>query len=103
MARSVVEAERLRGLQVPAADSVQAVVGHGVVGLVNGQRRWVGKLRWFADTGTYCDPSLTERAAALQAEGYTLVGVADEERVLGLLSVADPLRPTAAAAIQEFV
>lgn len=101
MARAVTEAAKNRGLTIPDADSVQAVIGHGVVGLVRGQRRWVGKLTWFADTGTHCDPVLAERAAALQAEGFTLVGVADEEQVLGLLSVADPLRPSAAAAIEE--
>lgn len=101
LARAVVDAAKSRGLTIPAADSVEAVVGHGVAGIVNGKRRWAGKLSWFTDTGTSCDPTLTERAAKLQAEGQTLIAIADEDRVVGLLAVSDALRPTAAAAIQE--
>lgn len=101
LARSVCEAARLRGVPIPEATDVEAVVGHGVVGFVDGKRRWVGKLSWFEDTGTTCEPTLSQQGAALQAIGNTLIGVADEDRVLGILAVSDPLRPTAAAAIQE--
>lgn len=101
LARAVVDAAKSRGLTIPPADSVEAVIGHGVAGIVNGKRRWAGKLSWFTDTGTHCDPALIERAANLQSDGHTLIAVADEDRVLGLLAVADALRPTAIAAIEE--
>lgn len=101
LAHAVVDAAKSRGLTVPEANSVEAVVGHGVAGIVNGKRRWAGKLSWFTDTGTSCDPTLAERAVQLQADGHTLIAIADEDRVVGLLAVSDALRPTAAAAIQE--
>ncbi|HEY4263087.1 MAG TPA: heavy metal translocating P-type ATPase [Schlesneria sp.] len=101
LARAVTEAAKLRGIAIPDADDVEAVIGHGVFGLINGQRRWVGKLTWFEDTGTPCEPGLSQQAVALQAIGNTLIGVADEHRVLGILAVSDTLRPTAALAIQE--
>jgi Cd2+/Zn2+-exporting ATPase len=101
LAHAIVQAAQTRHLSIPTADSVQAVIGHGVVGVINGQRRWAGKLTWFADTGTGCDAATLARATELQDSGYTLIGVADESHVLGLLAVSDPLRPSAAAAIQE--
>lgn len=99
LARSIVDAAAARGLSLIKADEVEAVVGHGVVGVVNGQRRWVGKLSWFHDTGTHCDEHLARTADALLSEGQTLIGVADPDRVLGLLAVSDPLRPSAKPAL----
>lgn len=101
LARAVTEAAKQRGNAIPDADDVEAVIGHGVFGLIKGQRRWVGKLSWFEDTGTPCEPGLSIQAIGLQAIGNTLIGVADEHRVLGILAVSDTLRPTAALAIQE--
>lgn len=101
LARTVVEAAAVRGLSLPEVDEIEEVIGHGIVGLVNGQRRWIGKLTWFHDTGTRIDADLASRATALQDAGQTLIGVADGDRLLGLLAVSDPLRPSAAPAIQK--
>lgn len=101
LARTVVEAARTRGLTVPTPDQVEEVVGHGIVGVVNGQRYRVGKRSWFDDLGTSCDGELATRANALQAAGHTLIVAADDARVLGVIAASDPLRPTAMAAIQE--
>ena len=101
LARTVVEAAAVRGLSLPEVDEIEEVIGHGIVGLVNGQRRWIGKLTWFHDTGTRIDADLASRATALQDAGQTLIGVADGDRLLGLLAVSDPLRPSAALAIQK--
>ena len=83
------------------ADQVEEVIGHGIVGVVNGRRCGAGKRSWFDEQGTPCDPELAARANDLQAIGHTLIAVADSERVLGVLAVSDPLRPTAIPAIEE--
>ena len=101
LARAVVDAARTRGLIVLEADQVEEVIGHGIVGVVNGRRCGAGKRSWFDEQGTPCDPGLAARANDLQAIGHTLIAVADSERVLGVLAVSDPLRPTAIPAIEE--
>jgi len=101
LAQTVVQAAAARGISLPEADDVEEVVGHGIVGLVNGQQRRIGKLSWFQDKGTRFDADLARRASVLQAEGQTLIGVADGEHLLGLLAVSDPLRPSAALAIKR--
>ena len=101
LAQTVVQAAAARGLSLMEADDVEEVVGHGIVGLVHGQRRWIGKLSWFHDRGTRFDGALARQASVLQSEGQTLIGVADGEHVLGLLAVSDPLRPSAAPAIKK--
>ena len=101
LARAVVDAARTRGLIVLEADQVEEVIGHGIVGVVNGRRCGAGKRSWFDEQGTPCDPELAARANDLQAVGHTLIAVADRERVLGVLAVSDLLRPTAIPAIEE--
>ena len=101
LARAVTEAARSRGIAIPEADDVEAVIGHGVVGSILGRRCRVGKMSWFEDNGTTCEAALSEKTTALQSIGNTLIGVADDNRVIGILAVSDPLRPTAAAAIRE--
>lgn len=101
LARAIVDAAAAQQLTVPAAQSVQAVVGHGVTGIVEGRRLSAGKLNWFLDRGAQYDTTLGQQAEALQNDGYTLIVVGDDERVLGVLAVADALRPSAATAIRE--
>lgn len=101
LARAVTEAARSRGIAIPEADDVEAVIGHGVVGSILGQRCRVGKMSWFEDNGTNCEVALLEKTTALQLIGNTLIGVANDDRVIGILAVSDPLRPTAPAAIRE--
>lgn len=101
VAQTVVEAAARRQISFLDADDVEEVVGHGIVGIVGGQKRWIGKLSWFQDKGTRFDEALAGRASVLQAEGQTLIGVADSDHLLGLLAVSDPLRPSTAPAIKK--
>src|SRR6185503_7802992 len=55
--------------------------------------------RLFADLGI--DPAgLEERAKALRGEGATVVLVAEDGSARGLIAVADPIKPSAAAALE---
>ena len=101
LARAVVQAAIARGIAIREADSVEAVVGCGIVGTWIGGRLRAGKLSWFLDDNVQLDDDLTRQAESLQAAGKTVICVGNETQVWGLLAVADTLRPTAAAAVQE--
>ncbi len=98
LARAIVEAAKERQLELPTAEDFQAVVGYGIEGRVEGRRVLVGARRFMArediDLGT-----LSERAAALEAEGSTVVFVAADGRALGLLAIADRIKPEALAVV----
>jgi len=75
-----------------------AVPGKGVQGIVEGTSATslLGSLDFLADH----DVDMPRDAcAALQASGKTLIAVAADGRVLGLLALADAIRPTSAGAV----
>lgn len=100
LARAVVTEARERGIDVPGADDVEAVVGRGVRGRVDGRRVLVGSERLFADEGVELGPAL-ERAGALETSGHTVVFVAADREPLALLAIADPVKEDAARTLAE--
>jgi Cu+-exporting ATPase len=100
LARAVVDAARERGIELPEAAHVEAVVGRGVRGTVEGQRIVAGSRRLMVEDGV--DTAALDAAAVeLEAGGHTVMFVARATNVAGLLAVADPVKPDAADALAE--
>ncbi|MFM7086748.1 MAG: heavy metal translocating P-type ATPase [Cyanobium sp.] len=59
----------------------------------------IGRLDWLAVEGIRLDPAVLERQAALETEGATLLALAAETRLLGLIAVEDQPRADAAATL----
>ncbi|HEY1751190.1 MAG TPA: heavy metal translocating P-type ATPase [Caulobacteraceae bacterium] len=96
LADAVLRAAAERGLAVAEARDFQALAGEGVVGVVDGRRVAVGGARLMAEAGA--DLSAVD-ADAIRAAGATAVFVAVDGALAGVLAIADPVRPTAAAAV----
>ena len=58
----------------------------------------LGSLDFIAETGAVVDPATS---AALARQGKTLVGLARDGRALGVIALADALRPTSAGAVRR--
>jgi len=89
------EAERL-GLTVPAIDDFKSVAGKGVTARVAGDVAWLGSPAYLHEQGHEVDTQAVERLAA---QGKTVVAVAAQGRTLGLVALADRLRPSSADAV----
>jgi Cu+-exporting ATPase len=89
---------RARDLNVApaAATDVRALPGQGIEGNVAGQRVRLGAPQWIAQHAQGLDQA---RLQALAAQGKTVIAVAAESQVLGLLGIADRLRATSPAAV----
>ncbi len=98
VARAIVDGARERGVAVREPDKVVASPGAGVRALINGRDVAVGRPDW-AIEGFALDP-LAQRAAALAAGGRTVMAVAVDGRVQGLLAVQDVEKPGAADAVR---
>jgi len=86
----------LRAARAPSeADDVQAVVGHGLTGTVDGLPARLGK------PGYIPTESLVPAVEAHQENGSTVVLVEHDGRLLGLIAVRDELRPEASEAIDR--
>jgi Cu+-exporting ATPase len=102
IAHAVADAARARGLAVPEPTGFRAVSGRGVAATVAGRELVLGNRALMAGAGV--DPAaLAEKAEAWERAGRTVVWVGESgpgrPRLLGLIAVADRLRPGAAAAL----
>jgi Cu+-exporting ATPase len=99
LAAAIVDGARARGVDVPTATDFQSSTGKGVAGKVDGRAVALGNRR-FADDLAVDVSAEAPRAESLRSEGQTVVFVAVEGRLWGLLGVADPVKSTTADAIR---
>lgn len=97
---AIVRAARDRRLELPTVESLESQPGGGLRARVAGATVAVGSVSWLEANGVACGAHL-ERADALAAQGASVVWVARDGRVLGLLALADTLHPDSAAAVAE--
>jgi len=98
LATAIVEGARARGLDVPAADSFEAVSGRGIVATVEGRAVLAGNRSFMRERGVDTG-ELDATAARLAEGGKTPMYVAADGRAAGLVAVADTVKPSAARAI----
>jgi Cd2+/Zn2+-exporting ATPase len=96
LAHAIVRAARERKLEIAEPKAFESHTGAGASAHVGGRRVTVGRPTLF---GTL-PPELANVVAEQQRMGRTVVVVADE-RPLGLIAIADTVRPEAAAAIRK--
>ena len=98
LGEAVVRMAQARGLNVPPATDFSALPGRGVEATVDGRRLLLGNdllLREFGVDVT----ALSERAHAFAEAGKTPLYVAADGQPLGVIAVADVIRPSAVDAI----
>ena len=89
---------RAEGLALPKPEGFHARPGLGLTATVGGRRVVIGNRALLAAEGIA--PALADEAAALEAEGRTVMWVAAPE-VVGLIAVMDQVKPGAAEAVQR--
>ena len=97
LAAAVVEAATRRALALDAASHFEAVPGHGVKASVGGRTVLVGNRKLLERNGVA--PGLEREAEMLRAEAKTALYVAADGKMIGLIAVADRIRPTAKSAV----
>ncbi|MDP8927980.1 MAG: cation-translocating P-type ATPase, partial [Actinomycetota bacterium] len=100
LARAIEEAARERGLEVTLADDFQSHTGKGVEATVEGTRVLVGKPGFLDEQGVEIADA-REEFTRLEERGLTVVGVARDGRLLGLIGIGDALKADAKEAIER--
>ena len=99
LAQAIVDGARERGLDPPEPASFDAVPGHGVDTVVEGQRVLVGNARLM--TREHVDiASLAGDVLRLQEEGKTAMYVAVDGAAAGIVAVADTVKEDSIEAIR---
>lgn len=98
LGEAIVRAARDRALTIPKAASISALSGMGIQGVVEGEQVWLGNRRLFARQGIPTDSAET-LLAKLEADGKTAMLVGSGTQLLGVVAVADTVKPEASDAV----
>lgn len=100
LAAAIVAGAQERGVELSNTESFESVTGKGVSGRVDGHMISLGNRSFLDDPGI--DPAeLATKAEELRVEGQTVMFVAIDGKVAGLLGVADPIKETTAEATKQ--
>ena len=100
LAEAIVREATSRGIDPPAATEFSSISGGGVQATVEGRRAIVGSARLLAEQGVDVE-ALEAAAREVAAAGHTPVLVAIEGVVIGVIAIADTVKPESASAVQR--
>jgi Cu+-exporting ATPase len=100
LGEAIVEGAASRNVEVADAADFAAIPGHGVGGRVDGRAVLLGNAKLMRDRGVAID-GLQGDWEQLAEEGKTPMYVAADGRALGLVAVADTVKPDSREAIAE--
>ncbi|HEY6120827.1 MAG TPA: heavy metal translocating P-type ATPase [Pyrinomonadaceae bacterium] len=100
LASAIVTAAQLRGIKITSVAAFQAFPGKGIVGTVEGHNVALGNRQLLHDL-KIDSRNLASQADDLQKQGQTVIFVAIDSTLTGLLGVMDPVKTTTGGAITE--
>jgi Cu+-exporting ATPase len=98
LAAAIIAGAREKKLEFLPVTDFQSITGKGVSGTLQAKRISIGNAALMTDVGGSAD-ELIQKAEGLQAEGQTVMFVASDKQLAGLIAVADPIKGTTAEAI----
>ncbi len=102
IAAAVVAAAEGRGMALPEVADFDSATGRGVAATADGERVLVGSIRFMSENDVSLG-GLEGRLAEMEARGITAVAAARAGRILGLIGVADEVKPDAREAVSALV
>ena len=99
LAAAIVGGARDRQIALVDVTAFESVTGKGVVGTVEGRRVAVGNVRHLDSLAVDAGP-MRDKADLLRREGQTVMFIAVDGALAGLVGVADPIKPSTPEAIR---
>ncbi|MGD8800245.1 MAG: heavy metal translocating P-type ATPase, partial [Desulfobacterales bacterium] len=100
LGKAIVKHAETEGVTLSAPTEFKAAGGLGVQARIGDSRVLVGKPDWFKELKVAVE-SVTDQIHQLQSQGKTVMVVAKEDRLCGLIGVSDELKPDSQPAIRE--
>jgi Cu+-exporting ATPase len=101
LARAIVEAAKKEKIELRKVTDFRSTTGGGVSGNLDDKTVLVGKEKFLADSNIRFLEELTKEARRSQERAETTVWVAVNGDVVGVLGIADPIKPTTRQAVRE--
>jgi len=100
LARAIVDEAKDKNLELLKVENFESTTAGGVTGKVDGKTVRVGKRGFLEENGITVSPDLQKDAEAWQENARTVVWVAFDQNVAGILAIADPIKESSAEAIK---
>jgi Cu+-exporting ATPase len=99
LAAAILAGAKERGVAPAAIDGFESITGQGVTGTADGRGVALGNVRLLTAKGVD-DGGVKQRAESLRSEGQTVMYLAVDRRLAGLIGVADPIKASTPDAIR---
>jgi len=100
LATALVTAATANNISLTSVSEFQSKTGGGVTGRVAGKNVAVGNERFLSELGAEVAP-LAPQAEELRRQGQTVVFVAVDGRAIGIVGIADPVKPSTLQALRD--
>jgi Cu+-exporting ATPase len=101
LARAIVAEANTRGIPLREVEDFRSVTGAGLQAKVDGRHVLIGNQEFMQSNGITALQDFTDRANRLSEQARSLVWVAIEGATVGVIGIADPIKETTPAAIQQ--
>lgn len=101
LADAIVQGARARGAALHTVEDFEAVTGMGVKGRASGTRVSLGNAALMKAEGIAVNDEISAEADARRDDGETVMYLAIDGRLAGLVGVVDPMKPTTAKALDD--
>lgn len=100
LGQAIVEEARGRDLQLPPLDDFDSSTGLGVTGTVQGRVLLIGSPTFLEERNVHGIDAAREQADELRREGNTVIHIAIDGTLSGLMAVKDPIKKSTPAAVR---
>ena len=100
LSKAILEAAREKGIEEAGAEEFQAVPGNGLTGTWMGSRLAGGNLKFIGEKAEVPE-AISREAARLAEAGKTPLFFARDEKLLGIIAVADVIKEDSPRAVRE--
>tara|TARA_R110002049_G_scaffold50370_3_gene143121 strand:+ start:162705 stop:164990 length:2286 start_codon:yes stop_codon:yes gene_type:complete len=101
IALAIINAAGLTSENLPATENFRGTPGRGVSAVIDGDTVDAGNQTWLQSKSIDAVAEFADRAGKLQQQANTVVWVAVNQKVVGLIAIADTIKPSSHEAIKS--
>ncbi|AFY59195.1 heavy metal translocating P-type ATPase [Rivularia sp. PCC 7116] len=101
LAKAILDSAAERELPIPPATDFHTEPGFGLSAVVEGNRIFLGSWEWLNLNNISINQTLQKQLKAFAEAGKTVVGVANESEIIGLIAVQDTIREDAFSTVEK--
>jgi heavy metal translocating P-type ATPase len=100
LADAIVNGARSRKLTLKEVHDFQSITGHGISGVIDGNKVLIGNTKLVKDSGISIPDDVRHSVETAQTLGETVMFVIADGKLAGYVSAADPIKPSSRDAIR---